>query len=724
MENQCVSRQESRGKDNGESENTGLEIPHAIEGSCNHPPLLQGNTHCKTQTSPYETGDIAGLATKVTDPQWLTFIDQFAIICLQETWVKDAIHINGFQTLNTPAIESKQGRNKGGLCIYISNTMGPREVKYFYVSDYFQILTIGPGNKSILLLINFYNNVPRDQIKQVLLDMPTRVKLIADKIRRDIPIIWVGDFNCSICRCAHLGTCDIGNHKDDAATHFTHTVSGELLNDMLAQLDLGYANELSKRPASFKPTFIGRGCNSVIDFVLISQRYSSIAVLCDTLNVAMSDHYPISLDINLPGLMELTSNTTLYNFKTNLASLNGYSLKWAKVDGATFYEQLIKKSMGDFEICLSQVREDAEIFEAFIEISKQVKGLLTKKPRKGEIKEHGWFDRECSRDHSQLLKILHSKTENKAEVVKARSVYRLALKKRKLQIKREAWEALHQASIKNDTAGFWKAVNAPFLASRDRDITDVAIPEEKWVEHFKGLYNDGQSDGHRLIMDKILIQPTPDSAFPMDIEFTLEEVNRAISESAAGKAPGPDGVPVDIYKSNTSLWAPLLTNVLNSFKRYRFPPTWAEATLVPIFKKGDRNDPRCYRPISLLDAFMKVAGRVILNKLQVWIEEKDILSKFQYGFRAGLGTIEQGLNLSLIIEKYVVAKEGNLFLTFVDLSSAFDCVIHAKLWTVLEDMGVDPPRYPLYRNCTEMQGLGFDMGRMGNVPESLRSKKG
>lgn len=58
--------------------------------------------------------NIAGLADKVCDPTWLTFIKQHAVICLQETWlVEKNVFIEGYQSFFTPADPSRSGRAKG-----------------------------------------------------------------------------------------------------------------------------------------------------------------------------------------------------------------------------------------------------------------------------------------------------------------------------------------------------------------------------------------------------------------------------------------------------------------------------------------------------------------------------------------------------------------------------------------------------------------------------------
>ena len=72
---------------------------------------------------------------------------------------------------------------------------------------------------------------------------------------------------------------------------------------------------------------------------------------------------------------------------------------------------------------------------------------------------------------------------------------------------------------------------------------------------------------------------------------------------------------------------------------------------MPIFKTGDRVDPACYRPICLLDSLVKVLWRVLLSRMEDWATHNGRAEGIQYGFRRGVGTVEQCLNLSLLLEK-------------------------------------------------------------------------
>ena len=63
------------------------------------------------------------------------------------------------------------------------------------------------------------------------------------------------------------------------------------------------------------------------------------------------------------------------------------------------------------------------------------------------------------------------------------------------------------------------------------------------------------------------------------------------------------------------------------------------------------------------------------------------LPDVQAGFRKGRGTRDQIANIHWIIEK---AREfqKNIYFHFIDYSTAFDCVDHNKLWTILKEMWI------------------------------------
>lgn len=146
---------------------------------------------------------------------------------------------------------------------------------------------------------------------------------------------------------------------------------------------------------------------------------------------------------------------------------------------------------------------------------------------------------------------------------------------------------------------------------------------------------------------------------------------------------------MDLYKSNLEFWAPLITITINSVCNSKISSSQYTAVVAPGFKKDSKQESCCYRPIPQLGSVIKVVDKVILQMIQNWVKGTDVLSEAQYSFRTSLGTIEQCLNLHLIISKYSVAKRGQLFLSLMDVSSSFDQVNQSNVWATLLGIGLD-----------------------------------
>ena len=85
------------------------------------------------------------------------------------------------------------------------------------------------------------------------------------------------------------------------------------------------------------------------------------------------------------------------------------------------------------------------------------------------------------------------------------------------------------------------------------------------------------------------------------------------------------------------------------------PAFWKSSAIVPIFKKGSRCNALNYRPVSLTSVPCKTMERIIIGKLQEYLDTISILSPEQFGFRSGRTTTDQLLlaynEVSLAMDK-------------------------------------------------------------------------
>ncbi|KAJ3661602.1 hypothetical protein Zmor_005992 [Zophobas morio] len=124
--------------------------------------------------------------------------------------------------------------------------------------------------------------------------------------------------------------------------------------------------------------------------------------------------------------------------------------------------------------------------------------------------------------------------------------------------------------------------------------------------------------------------------------FTTEELLTASQKLKPGKAPGPDGLTPEVVMMAVASVPQLLLNLMNSLLEHQtFPDAWKKSEVVLIRKRGKpAGCSSSYRPICLLDTTSKLMEHLILARLAREMDEKGVLSKNQYGFRAKRSTMD------------------------------------------------------------------------------------
>ena len=91
-------------------------------------------------------------------------------------------------------------------------------------------------------------------------------------------------------------------------------------------------------------------------------------------------------------------------------------------------------------------------------------------------------------------------------------------------------------------------------------------------------------------------------------------------------------------------------------------------------QKNDKQCTKNYRPVSLLPICSKIFERLLFNELYKFLNENDLLSSNQSGFRPGDSCINQLFSITYEICQFF----DNDFevRVFLDISKAFDKVWH------------------------------------------------
>jgi len=116
------------------------------------------------------------------------------------------------------------------------------------------------------------------------------------------------------------------------------------------------------------------------------------------------------------------------------------------------------------------------------------------------------------------------------------------------------------------------------------------------------------------------------------------------------------------------------------------PKAWKEAQTVLLHKKGSEHDLGNWRPIALANTLYKLWTGVIAACLYKYAEHFNILSSAQEGFRKQKNTIRQLQNIMNIMSDAKISQQ-DLYLLYVDFSSAFNTINHDKLLCLMHDLG-------------------------------------
>ena len=195
---------------------------------------------------------------------------------------------------------------------------------------------------------------------------------------------------------------------------------------------------------------------------------------------------------------------------------------------------------------------------------------------------------------------------------------------------REAIRSHYQGSIednRNNPKRVWKAINKVL----DKDSTSTEIPslnvQGKMLTRERDI---AQALNHHFVIVGLKLS-TKTESLPDDdpvsyfkirtnhlifTPFSVTTVLNAIKNLKNGTSPGPDGVSTVLIKDAANIICSSLATIYNSsVESGTFPAFWKLARVTPIFKSGNRNDAKNYRPISIIFVFARIFERIIHDQL-------------------------------------------------------------------------------------------------------------
>ena len=174
-----------------------------------------------------------------------------------------------------------------------------------------------------------------------------------------------------------------------------------------------------------------------------------------------------------------------------------------------------------------------------------------------------------------------------------------------------------------------------------------------------------------------------------NIKVNEKGVFKLLTQINENKATGPDDIPAKLLKIIAKEIAPVFTLLFQaSLDQGVVPEDWKKAKIVPIFKKGDKDNAENYRPVSLTSVTCKLLEHIVHSNVMDHLQKNNVLADIQHGFRKFRSCESQLITTTHDFIDCLNQKQ-QVDAIFLDFSKAFDKVHHQSLLLKVKHYGID-----------------------------------
>ena len=385
------------------------------------------------------------------------------------------------------------------------------------------------------------------------------------------------------------------------------------------------------------------------------------------------------------------------------------------------YASAVERKMGEREE--EEVREDTtgwtKVQEVVLEAAKEVCGEAERRV------DSPWMvgkEEEARRLRGDIGRWIERRDavvggeEGEEELARAREGLKVARKLWKREVKRwekEWWESelktCEEAAGRGDSGAMYKSLRRLGERGVKRVEAGSILTKEEFREHFKKV-SEERFENVPEEVEKV-IDLAPDLRRDVRTREWRERLGRPPERAEVERemrkmkdaSPGEDGVRLGyLLKGGEKLMAEVVRIV--RFMWGNGAETWEDllrsGVVVPLFKKGDRNNPGNYRGVCLLSMGSRIVARIVACRLREWAEAMGLMDDNQAGFRSGRSTADATQMMVRVQEDAEDLKRrreraggdrGGVkpAARLLDLRKAYPRVNKPGLWRLLERCGLE-----------------------------------
>ena len=588
------------------------------------------------------------------------------IICLQELWQIADPNLLSLPSYHPLLFKLRHNIKGGGVGIYIKDSLRFNllvDLSVFidriFESIFIEVIT--HDNKKILIGCIYRPGSAHPTLTQS--EQFTQFLEIFSNILSDISskydnVYICGDFNIDVLKC--------NSHKN-----------------IMEYIDLLYSYGLLQ--IITKPTRIASLSATLIDHVLTN--VSSTVYETQLLTHKISDHFAIFHHINFSCPPPKINMVESRNFSlSNICKFQNAvrNFNWEHVTNCNDTQESFNNFSSTFLLFYNLYfpLRSVKFNRKFHKINPWMSsGILISRQKKINL---------CS------LSIKNPTHSNIDAFKKYRNVFN--------SVVRASKKLYFETQLKNNSSNLkrtWQIINSAIKkpSKNCKNITEILIDgnlesDPKTVANY--FNNFFRTAAVNIVNDINPSMRVPADSVPFNpVSFSLTnepvtstEINEACKLLEPKKSEDFNGISMFFIKKVILSISGPLKHIFNlSFSSGAIPNQLKIAKVIPIFKSGDKTLADNYRPISLLSCFSKILEKIVYIRLSKFLERCDILTKFQFGFRANHSTVHPMTKLLNFVSKALNEKKHAVAL-FCDLRKAFDSCDHSILLSKLEKMGI------------------------------------